>query len=210
MKTQRLQTLMQGLILAIFLATAVNAADKKAMGKMEMTPEMQAQMAKMKEMGTPGAEHAVFNDVVGKWKVTSKSWMKPGAPEEKSEGTSTMSWVLGGRFIKQEFKGNWAGQKFEGMGFCGYDKVKKEYNSIWMDDMMTGIFKSTGQYDAATKTIKESGSASCPMTGEQDKWFRSEFKIGKDELTYTMWAKDEAGKEFMTMAMTYTRMNKKK
>lgn len=117
-----------------------------------------------------------------------------------------MEWILGGRFLKQKYKGEWAGEKFEGLGFIGYDKMKKRYVTLWMDNMATGIFQSTGRYDAATQTIKESGHFSCPMTGEKDKWFRAEWKlIDKNKNSYTWFMKDPNGKEFKSMEIVYTR-----
>lgn len=175
-----------------------------------MPEEMQLQMAKMKEAGSPGIEHTVLNSLEGKWNVSSKFWMKPDAPEETSTATAEISWVLGGRFLKQDYKGSWSGQAFDGMGFLGYDKIKKAYVSIWMDNMMTGISQSTGQYDAASKTIKAEGSMSCPMTGETDRWFRDELAIiNEDKFTYSMFAKDETGKEFKGMELTYERVSTK-
>lgn len=201
MNIKKLTSLIASLVFVGLFNTA-QTEDKKP----EMTPEMQEQMKKMKENGTPGAEHEVLKAFEGKWTVTSKSWMNPGDAAQESKGSSTFTWVLDGRFLRQDFKGDWAGQPFTGLGFIGYDKVKKEYTSIWMDNMMTGIMKSTGQYDAATKTIIDGGTFSCPMTGEKDMAFRAEWKIvSQDENTYSMFMKDKDGKEFKTMEITYKR-----
>lgn len=165
-----------------------------------------SQMAKMQELGTPGAEHAILDVFKGKWKVTSRSWMTPGAKAEESTGTSSMEWVLDGRFLKQKYKGEWAGEKFDGMGFVGFDKMKKKYVNIWMDSMATGVFQSMGRYDSKTKTFKDSGNFSCPMTGNTNEWFRSEWKIINDNQNiYTMYMKDKNDKEFKAMELTYTR-----
>ena len=106
----------------------------------------------------------------------------------------------------RSFKGDWAGQPFEGLGFLGYDKMKKEYVSIWMDNMSTGIFSGSGQYDAATKTITETGTFSCPATGEKNMWYRSEWKfVSNDQNTFSMFMKDKDGKEFKSMEIVYKR-----
>lgn len=203
MNTKILNAVMAGLVMSVLLGTPVQAADEKG----QISEEMRAQMAKMKEAGTPGAEHEVLKMFEGNWTVTSRSWMKPGDKAEESTGTSSLTWILGGRFLKQEFKGDWAGQPFEGLGFVGYDKMKKEYVSFWMDSMATGVFQATGQYDAATKTVKDSGTFSCPMTDEMNKWFRAEWKsVDKNKHVYSMYMKDEAGKEFRSMELTYKRV----
>ncbi len=190
------------LLLSFSFSASVQAEESKA-----QTPEdMQAMMEKAKKAGAPGAEHEIFNHFVGEWKTSSRFWMQPGEKAQSSEGSSSMKLILGGRFLKQKFTGNWMGEPFEGMGIMGYDNVKKEYSSIWIDNMMTGIFKASGQYDSASKTIKDSGSASCPMTGEANKEFRSEWKIvNKNTNVYSMYTKDASGKEFKSMEITYKR-----
>jgi hypothetical protein len=198
----KIKTLGLGLAVTFLLAAPVQAADKKA----QEAEEMQAMMAKAKEFGTPGAEHEILKPLEGNWTAASRFWMKPGDKEQKSSGTSSMSWTMGGRFLKQEFKGDWMGQAFEGLGYLGYDKMKKEYVSVWMDNMATGMFQGTGQYDAATKTLTESGNFSCPATGEKDMWFRTEWKIvNNDKNIYSMYMKDPAGKEFKSMEIVYKR-----
>lgn len=169
--------------------------------------DMQAMMAKAKEFGTPGAEHAVLKPLEGEWATTATSWMKPADKAIKSVGTSTISWALDGHFLKQKFKGDMMGQAFEGLGFVGYDKMKKEYNSVWMDNMSTSIFQSSGQFDAKTKTLRDSGTFSCPITGDTNMPFRTEWKIiNNDNNIYSMFVKDAAsGKEYKSMEIRYKR-----
>jgi hypothetical protein len=193
--------MVMGLAMWVLFTAQVQAEEQP-----QMSEEMQAQMAKMKEFGTPGAEHAILKTFEGNWNVTSRSWMKPGDKEQQSTGASSMTWVLGGRFLRQDYKGDWGGQTFEGFGLVGYDKMKKEYVSVWLDNVSTSIFHSSGQYDTATKTIKDSGTFSCPITGKTDEWFRAEWKIvSDDEHVYSMFMKDPEGKEFKMMEMTYKR-----
>jgi uncharacterized protein DUF1579 len=202
MNAKKLSSIAVGLAVSLLLVAPVKAAEKKP----QMSESMQAQMAKAKEAGSPGAEHAVLKALEGNWTVASRSWKKPGEKPEQSSGTSTMGWVLGGRFLKQDYKGDMMGQPFEGLGYLGYDKVRKEYVSTWMDNVSTGIFQGTGQYDAATKTITETGTFSCPFTGEKNMWFRHEWKIIKDDMNvFSMYTKDPAGKEFKSMEITYKR-----
>jgi hypothetical protein len=187
------------LIAALLLLSA--AAPVRSAEPDEMTK-------KMMEYGTPGEEHARLKPLIGKWEAKTTMWMAPGAKAEESKGKSSFEWVLDGRFLKQEFKGDFNGQKFEGLGYLGYDKFTKEYISTWMDSMMTGMMKSNGQWDAKTGTIKEKGTFACAMTGEKNKWYRSEWKLPKDKENtslFAMWSKDAKGKEFKSMEIVYTR-----
>lgn len=165
-----------------------------------MTPEMMKLMA-------PGENHKALTNVVGKFNYTMKWWMTPDAKAEESKGTSTSKWVLNGRFVQQEVKSKMNGQEFNGLGFTGYDNVKGEYQSTWMDSMGTGMMVSTGTM-GGTNTLTSTGSFACPMTGEKDKWFRSELKVtNKNEHTFAMFGKTPEGKEFKTMEINYKRVN---
>lgn len=197
-------SLVLGLLAALILSTGMGwAAGNEAIP----TDEMKTQMAKVKELGTPGADHAALKAFVGDWTVTSKSQMKPDEKEQLSTGTSSLSWTLDGRFLTQNYKGDWAGEPFAGVGYFGFDKMKKEHVSLWMDNMSTGIFQSTGQYNPATKTITYTGNFNCPLTGETNKWFRAEWMVvDSDTHVYNMYVKDAAGKEFKSMELTYKRV----
>ena len=98
------------------------------------------------------------------------------------------------------------GQPFEGLGLTGYDNVKGEYQSIWLDNMMTGMMYGTGSFDAAKKTVKVSGNFSCPMTGDKNRWYRYEWKvIDNDHHSYISYSKSPNGKEFKEMEISFTR-----
>ncbi len=195
------QAWLLGLAVALSLGTRLNAADPK------MTPEMEAQMKQAKERGAPGANHKVLEPMIGKWTNKVTFWMKPGDKAQTTEGTNENVWILDGRFVKQDYKGDMMGKPFAGLGITGYDNIRNEYQSIWLDNMMTGIMLGTGPYDMTTKTIKTSGSFSCPMTGEKEHWYRTEWKvISNDKHTYTSYDKGPDGKEFKNMEIVYTRV----
>ncbi len=169
-----------------------------------MAADPMAQM--MMKYGSPNDRHKVLEPTVGKWTCVIKGWMKPGDKPEEATGTADISWILGGRFLKQEFKGSWAGQPFEGMGLTGYDILREEYQSIWVDNMATGMMQAAGFYNPKTRTITTTGQFSCPMTGEKARWVRSDLKIkSNDSHVYTSYFKVPDGREFKSMEITYTR-----
>src|SRR5688572_30308231 len=112
------------LILGLTMPLMAKSKDKK--------PKMDPAMEKAMKMGAPTENHKVLEPFVGKWNASSKGWMKPGDKAQESTGTSDISWTMGGRFLKQEFKGEWAGTPFEGLGYFGYDNTRAEYQSIWL------------------------------------------------------------------------------
>lgn len=100
----------------------------------------------------------------------------------------------------------WAGQPFEGMGSIGYDNLRQEYVSIWMDNMSTGMMQMTGTFDSASPTLKTTGQLSCPLSGDKNRWVRSEAKIiDRNENIYTSYFRDADGTEFKAMEIIYKR-----
>lgn len=175
----------------------------KAADSMKKMDPMAEQMVKY---GSPGEPHKILESLAGQWTYTTKWWMSADAAPEESQGTSENTMILGGRFLKQDVQGLSMGQPFEGIGIVGYDNIKGEYSSIWIDSMMTGIMSAAGQYDAATKTLTETGSLSCPVTGEKHKPFRGELKIiDNDHYAYSMYSMGPDGQEFKGFEITYTR-----
>ncbi len=99
------------------------------------------------------------------------------------------------------------GEQFEGLGFTGFDNIKGEYVSTWLDSMATGIMTVSGHYDAAKKTLSQSGANSCPLTGEKARPGRSEWTVtDSDHTVYTSYMNGPDGKEFKGMAINYTRV----
>jgi hypothetical protein len=134
-------------------------------------------------------------------------WMAPDAKPEETTGTAKMKMTMGGRWLAQEFKGKAMGQKYEGQGMVGYDNVKGQFTSVWTDNMSTGPMTGEGTYDPATKTIKETATASCPVTPGGTKKFRTEWQLmDKNKMVYSMYGTGpEGGPEFKMMEITYTR-----
>ncbi len=191
-----------GLGILLSIASPASSAEMP-----KMTPEQQAVMAQAVKLGTPGENHKVLEPFIGKWTNTVKFWMKPGDKAQESKGTNENAWILGGRFVKQDYHGTMMdNQPFDGVGITGYDNVKGEYQSIWLDTMMTGMMYGTGSYDAAKKTVSIGGTFSCPMTGDKATWYRSEWKvISNDRHQYLSYGKGPDGKEFKNMVIDFTR-----
>lgn len=176
--------------LAFILPLALNAAAQQ--------DQQKAMEAYMKMMAT-NENHAYLESFVGEWNVTSKGWMQPGAPPETSENYSKAEMILGGRFIKMEFKGTMFGQPFEGLQIVGYDNMKKKYITFWIDSSSTAFFLTEGVRDASDKTITENGVWPDPMTGGTMKVRGVTKVVGPDEFTYEMYMVGPDGKDFKSL-----------
>jgi hypothetical protein len=183
--------------------TSLSFAAKKKVAAPKTDPAMEQAM----KMGAPGANHQVLSPLAGKFTATARMWMKPGEAPQESTGATENAWILGGRFLQSIYKGQAMGQSFEGIGTLGYDNLKQKYESVWIDSMMTGTMYASGTYDATTKTVKISGTFSCPMTGKTDEWMRSDWTIqDEDTNIYTSYSKDATGAEFKSMEIVYKRV----
>src|SRR5215213_1803094 len=153
----------------------------------QMSAEEKAMMEAWMKSMAPGASHKALDGMVGNWNTSVKSWMSPGAAPMESTGVSENKWVLGGRFIEQRFKGNFMGQPFEGIGYTGYDNVKKEYTGTWMDNMGTGTMVSNGWAEANGKTMHFRSSMGDPMSGRNMPMDEKITVVDKDTHIMEMW-----------------------
>ena len=186
------------------LAAGLALADEKSDSK-KGDPKMEEMMKKVEAAGKPGAEHKALEPMVGDWNAEVKLWMAPDAPPNVTKGSAKSKWILGGRFVQQEFKGEFMGKPFQGIGLTGYDNMKKKYNSFWVDDVSTAMFTSEGGGESGGKAITLEGKYDCAMTGEKDKASKQIVRIvSRDKHVFEMYDPSQ-GPNVKTMEITYTR-----
>jgi hypothetical protein len=168
---------------------------KKAGNGAKTDPAQEAMMAKWKEAAMPDENHRVLDPLAGSWDHAMEWWMPPGAPPEKSTGTTNVKWIMGGRYIQQSVTGVSMGQPFEGAGITGYDNVRKQYVSAWIDNMGTGLMTATGAWDPAAQTLTERGTFSDPMSPTGEKTFRGVTTFRDGGHTFEMYAPGPDGRE---------------
>jgi uncharacterized protein DUF1579 len=203
-------------------ASAAEKAPKKTTAKAEpkteaaaakdkttTPPSQEEMMAAMMKLASPGPEHAALNPLAGSWKTTIKMWGDPAGPPTTeptiSQGTCDRNWVMGGRYLVGNYKGVFNKMPFEGMEVLGYDNMKKQYVSSWVDNMGTGIMLSTGSaMDPATKSFTLTGSSPGP-TGENISMREVTNIVDGNTYTMTMYSA-MGGQEQKMMEITYTRV----
>ena len=185
---------------------APKSADKAApAGDKGGAPDMTAMMEGMKEMSAPGKEHDALKPMAGTFLVTSKFYMMPGQPPTESTATVERKWVLGNRYLTDEYKGMFMGMPFEGFGITGYDKLQKHYHSYWIDTFNTGTWTMTGTADASGKTFTFTGENFDPMAMVKKKGRTTTEIVNNDKHVMKMYETGPDGKEFMNFEMTCTR-----
>jgi uncharacterized protein DUF1579 len=185
---------------AVLLCSIVFAQEQP-----KMSPEEKAQMEAMIKAATPGEAHKKLASMVGTWDAKLKMYpMSPGAPVQESSGVSKNKWVLGGRWIQQTYAGKFMGKPFSGIGYTGYDNVKKQYVGTWMDTMSTSVMTSAGS-TTDDKTYEFDSSVDDPMTGKPMTMKEKMTVIDKNHQLFEMWTPGPDGKMMKMMEITYTR-----
>lgn len=181
------------LILAtlIFAPSIINAQSNE---------QMEAWMSYM----TPGKVHEMVAKSDGTWKQEMKMWMAPGAEPVSTTGKSENKMILGGRYQYSTHSSNMMGMPFEGINVLGYDNKREVFQSVWIDNMGTGITMLEGTWDNATKSCTLTGKMLDPMTGEMMN-VREIFTMVDDNNQKMEMYITKDGSEFKTMEISWTR-----
>ena len=185
---------------------ASNDHDKGGPHGQSMDAATQAMIATWQVYASPNDNHKILDPLVGTWSHVAKWWMTPDSQPDTSKGTNETKWEMGGRYLLNVVRGTSMCQPFEGMGLTGFDNGKQIYQTIWMDNMGTGMMIGEGTYDPTKKTLTDHGRFTDPVIGQRS--YRGVITfIDDDHHSYEMYVADRNGKEFRMMEIMYTRTN---
>jgi len=150
-------------LLILILPSSVGAQVSSADKEVAMKKWMQASL--------PGDAHKKLDPLVGSWDIATTMWMNgPDQPPTTARATAELSWVLDGRFLQQESKGEFMGMPSAGIGYNGYDNLDKKYTMFWIDNSATAMYAAEGNFDKSGKVLTMYGKMDDVMTGEHDKY----------------------------------------
>lgn len=173
------------------------AADKK------MDPQAMQEM--MMKAASPGPQHQILKKLEGEWDVTVTSQMDPTKPADTNKSTSSIKILMDGRYCQEQSTGEMMGMPFTGMGITGYDNTLKKYESIWIDNMGTGIMKSEGVMDKTGTSINWTAEMIDPATGKLAKFRMVTTIPDENHHTFAMYGKGPDGKELKMLNLDYAR-----
>jgi hypothetical protein len=159
--------------------------------------------------GQPGAPHKQLDVFAGDWDAEFKFFVAEDAPPVVTKGRSEQKWILGGRFLQQNFEGELFGQPFSGMGLLGYDQVKQQYTAMWVDTSMTAITTSVGAFAKDGKTLTFVGQHNDPRTGKAIKTRDMTRVVDANTHTLEMYEVSADGKERKIFMITFARAKSK-
>lgn len=147
--------------------------------------------------------HEALAMFVGDWDTTMHSHAMPGVPGTEKARTATGhehdERICDGLFVMATFDGSADGVPFQGVSLIGYDPLAKHYTGHWVDSMDCAPVIMTGEYDAAQKLWRWSGTTSHGL-------MRTELAMQDDGGSIqTCWTVGTDGKETQFSTLTRTR-----
>lgn len=164
----------------------------------------EAMMAAYRQVGTPGAPHALLAGLEGSWISHSRGWMEPGQPPMEGSGTCEQKMILGGRYLQQEYTGEMMGETFHGINLVGYDNHTGKFVSVWLDSMSTGIYSFEGSAGKDGKSITQDCHYDDPVKGPTT-WRSVTRFVDSRTLEYEMYLIPDGGVPEKVSETTLTR-----
>lgn len=201
MNTTRLTRTLSTALLLFFVGTPFLVREGAAQEEAP-SAEMMEMMEAWQKAGMPTEHHEALAAMAGTWETEFKMWMDPSAPPMTSTSTVESEMVMGGRFYKEEVKGDFMGQTFHGVALIGYNNLTEEFEGLWYDNMSTSLYRYTGSMDG--NELELHGKFMDPMSGEWIETRSVRTIISDDEMTEVGYEIRD-GQERKTMETTYKR-----
>jgi len=208
MKPRMLMCAVAFLAVTAFLANLAVSQDRDASSKSESKDagtSSESLVDALVRYAMPGEHHKLLEKMAGQWDMTIKYRMNSETPAVESQGTCERKWILGNRFLLEEFDGGALGLPFQGLAIYGYDSFQQRYTSAWVDTMSTAITTNLGTCQDACKLINFVGRHGDPWTGTM-RPSRGITKLADDNRhVLELYEPDGSGKEFKILEIVYTR-----
>ena len=153
----------------------------------------------------PGEHHELLEKMTGSWSTAVKYRMTAESPEVESEGTCERKWILGNRFVLEEFDGGSLGLPFRALAIYGYDAFEGKYTSVWVDTMSTAITTSVGTCQEQCKSIAFVGRHGDPWTGTMRRSRGITRLVNDNRQVLELYESGNDGREFKVLEIVYTR-----
>ncbi len=153
----------------------------------------------------PTEHHKLLAKMTGKWHMAVKYRMNSETPVVESEGTCERKWILGKRFLLEEFDGGSLGLPFQGLAIYGYDAFEQKYTSIWVDTTSTAVTTSLGVCEESCDLIRFTGRHGDPWSGKKRSSHGVTRLVSDNRHVLELYEPDNSGTEFRVLEIVYTR-----
>lgn len=139
-------------------------------------------MAKAQKYTQPGEHHKKLERFVGEWDMEMRITMQ-GAPGTATQGTSSIKWLMPGRWLQMQGTGSMMGLPLNTITLLGYDNFKQSYVTTSISSIDTAMNRSEGDFTPDDKALVVYGTLDEYLTGEHDKMVKTVYRfISEDEL----------------------------
>lgn len=171
-----------------------------------MPPEFMAQMEAYTIAGRPGKMHERLTRAAGTWDGINRMWMMPGMDPFEAPCVAVMTPVMDGRYIRVEVDGEMGGMgRYNGFGLYGYDNTEGQFQSVWIDNMSTGMMVGTGELSDDGTTLTWNMRYTCPARKHPITLREVERHIDENTMVMEMFGPDHEGNEYKMMEIRYKR-----
>jgi Protein of unknown function (DUF1579) len=152
----------------------------------------------------PGPEHQKLAALAGDYTTVSTFRMRPDDTGKGTNGTATLTSVLGGRFLREQNGGEFMGQPTAGLRLYGYNDQSKQYEATWVYTGSTAMMPLRGLGKDDGKTIEWTGSFD-EAGGQKMTLYVVMHLVDADHFTVELYAKNPDGSKGPTLETAYTR-----
>ena len=134
----------------------------------------------------PDPSTSALQKLVGIWELSMEGVEKKGKAEYKS--------IWDGRFVVEDVTLPFGRFTLEWKGIYGYDKHKKKYTAVWVDNMDTNTESGEGDIDNDGKVLTLKGQHEDPRSGQIESYLWRITLVDDANLRIEMLGLDKAGK----------------
>jgi len=185
--------------LLLCIAGLIGCSGTRGVQPSELSPSEWVALSK------PGVEHELLETFIGVWDVTVVSSRGPLSPSDTSYGTSRSTWILGSRYVQEQFEGAVSGSPYEGLGLMGYDAGARQFSTVWLDSLSTTLAVSKGRFDAAHNTFDLTGEVYDPLLGREKTTTTRIHVESRDAYHVSMIETLPNGQEYAALRVSYRR-----
>jgi hypothetical protein len=162
-------------------------------------------------LAMPGEKHKWLEPLVGNWNVEMKVWPASGAkPIVSTELKVARQWILGGRYLREELTGSFAGNPSNRIAILSFNNLDDRFELVTIDTFEPGQMWYRSMVAGSPSRIAlqgestEAGNAAKPTGRKRDLRFEIEIESPQVNLQ-KIYVKYPGEPEFLFVEQRFTK-----
>lgn len=160
-------------------------------------------------LALPGEKHQWLAPLVGTWNVEMRVWPAPGAPPIESKTlTAKREWVLGGRYLREDLDGTFAGNPSTRVAFLSFNNLDERFELATIDTFEPGQMwyasHAIGTKDRISLHGDSVEAGFGPKPTGRKRALRFDFEIAKEKSVQRIFVKYPGELEFLFVEQIFT------